>query len=87
MFILTSVKFIRKSCTLTNNIICFRQFLSDKQQFTHYMQKYHESSIALLKHFGWRREARVIGWELAKFLLYDFFLLYSLLKYGLHHQI
>uniref|UniRef100_A0A0R3RIZ3 Trafficking protein particle complex subunit 10 n=1 Tax=Elaeophora elaphi TaxID=1147741 RepID=A0A0R3RIZ3_9BILA len=45
------------------------QLLSDKQQFTHYMQKYHESSIALLKHFGWRREARSVGWELAKFLL------------------
>ncbi|VDO28993.1 unnamed protein product [Brugia timori] len=50
-------------------IIRFRQLLFDKQQFTHYMQKYHESSIALLKHFGWRREARAVGWELAKFLL------------------
>ncbi|VDO59422.1 unnamed protein product [Onchocerca flexuosa] len=46
-----------------------KQLLSDKQQFTHYMQKYHESSIVLLNHFGWRREARAVGWELAKFLL------------------
>ncbi|CAG9534849.1 unnamed protein product [Cercopithifilaria johnstoni] len=53
----------------TNAISEIRQLLSDKQQFTHYMQKYHESSIALLKHFGWRREARAVGWELAKFLL------------------
>ncbi|VDK85828.1 unnamed protein product [Litomosoides sigmodontis] len=55
--------------TKTNAVNEIRQFLSDKQRFTHYMQKYHESSIALLKHFGWRREARAIGWELAKFLL------------------
>ncbi|VDM92760.1 unnamed protein product, partial [Onchocerca ochengi] len=47
----------------------YLQLLSDKQQFTHYMQKYHESSIVLLNHFGWRREARAVGWELAKFLL------------------
>ncbi|KAL3997638.1 Trafficking protein particle complex subunit 10 TRAPPC10 family protein [Acanthocheilonema viteae] len=53
----------------TNAVNEIRQLLSDKQQFTHYMQKYHESSIALLKHFGWRREARAVGWELAKFLL------------------
>ncbi|VIO95233.1 Uncharacterized protein BM_BM7049 [Brugia malayi] len=53
----------------TNAVNEIRQLLFDKQQFTHYMQKYHESSIALLKHFGWRREARAVGWELAKFLL------------------
>uniref|UniRef100_A0A915PL93 TRAPPC10/Trs130 N-terminal domain-containing protein n=1 Tax=Setaria digitata TaxID=48799 RepID=A0A915PL93_9BILA len=53
----------------TNAVNEIRQLLSDRQQFTHYMQKYHESCIALLKHFGWRRQARAVGWELAKFLL------------------
>ncbi|VDN02633.1 unnamed protein product [Thelazia callipaeda] len=53
----------------TSAITEIRQLLSSQQQFSHYMQKYHESSIAVLKHFGWRRKARVVGWELAKFLL------------------
>lgn len=46
-----------------------RQILSDMQQFSHFMQKYHESSIALLKHFRWKRQARLLGFQLANYLL------------------
>uniref|UniRef100_F1KUN0 Trafficking protein particle complex subunit 10 n=1 Tax=Ascaris suum TaxID=6253 RepID=F1KUN0_ASCSU len=53
----------------SNAVVEIRLILSDQQQFTHYMQKYHESSIALLKHFGWKRQSKLLGWQLANFLL------------------
>lgn len=53
----------------SNAVIELRQILSNAQQFTHFMQKYHESSIALLKHFGWKRQSKLLGYQLANFLL------------------
>uniref|UniRef100_A0A9J2PYW3 Uncharacterized protein n=1 Tax=Ascaris lumbricoides TaxID=6252 RepID=A0A9J2PYW3_ASCLU len=57
----------------SNAVVEIRLILSDQQQFTHYMQKYHESSIALLKHFGWKRQSKLLGWQLANFLLKEQF--------------
>uniref|UniRef100_A0A915BQZ4 Trafficking protein particle complex subunit 10 n=2 Tax=Parascaris univalens TaxID=6257 RepID=A0A915BQZ4_PARUN len=58
-----------RSAAESNAVVEIRLILSDQQQFTHYMQKYHESSIALLKHFGWKRQSKLLGWQLANFLL------------------
>ncbi|KHN76793.1 Trafficking protein particle complex subunit 10 [Toxocara canis] len=72
----TLVQWFEKGVALCGTIACesqavteISQILSDQQQFTHYMQKYHESSIALMKHFGWRRQSKLLGWHLANFLL------------------
>ncbi|MFH4974904.1 hypothetical protein AB6A40_001613 [Gnathostoma spinigerum] len=46
-----------------------RCLLTDETQIAHYMQKYHEGSIALLKHCDWKRQSMFMGWQLANFLL------------------
>uniref|UniRef100_A0A914WL58 TRAPPC10/Trs130 N-terminal domain-containing protein n=1 Tax=Plectus sambesii TaxID=2011161 RepID=A0A914WL58_9BILA len=46
-----------------------RHLLGSQEAFGHLMQKMHESAMAVLKHFSWKRHARLLGNQLANFLV------------------